>query len=226
MKNRISHLLLLLFVSFVKAEESKKQKNHPAIDRVVNWAEAFQKGEVTDKNRVFSEKDVVALKQMGSFQNFQKGLSAGILKEKGNLTFLPEKDSPSSGMLYRGDQQFLPMKQVDQRWKLDAISLFKMVAADAREATAVQDMLALKSNLEMYKNVGGHYPSSKQGLMALLKRPTTAPRPRRWVQMIDKKAALKDPWGNLYQYSLKDGKPKILSLGPDGKASDDDITDK
>ena len=105
MKNRIPRLLLLLFASFVKAEESKKQKNHPAIDRVINWAEAFQKGEVTDKNRVFSEKDMVGLKQMGSFQDFQKGLSAGILKEKGNLAFLPENDSPSCGMLFRGERR-------------------------------------------------------------------------------------------------------------------------
>ena len=78
--------------------------------------------------------------------------------------------------------------------------------------------------LERYRINAGHYPSDKQGLMALFKKPTTEPIPRRWVQIVAKIEAFKDPWGNPYRYQLTDGKPVISSLGPDGKVSEDDIS--
>ena len=82
---------------------------------------------------------------------------------------------------------------------------------------------------EAYKNIGGKYPSTSQGLEALLKRPQSSPRPRDWVQALDDEEALFDPWDTKYKYeypgSKNPSRPEIISAGPDKQfGSEDDMS--
>ncbi|MDA7919306.1 type II secretion system protein GspG, partial [Akkermansiaceae bacterium] len=99
----------------------------------------------------------------------------------------------------------------------------------AEEATAAGDMASFLGALQAYKNIGGMYPSTSQGLEALKKRPQSSPQPRDWVQALADEEALLDPWDTKYKYkypSSKDpSRPEIISAGPDKQfGSEDDIS--
>ena len=85
---------------------------------------------------------------------------------------------------------------------------------------------SLKSNLDLYKMNGlKGYPTTEQGLQALVEKPTTEPIPEDWIQML-KPVKLLDPWGNPYTYyfpgTKNPNKPEIISSGPDGVFGNDD----
>jgi general secretion pathway protein G len=107
-----------------------------------------------------------------------------------------------------------------------AIYSMGKIKDSAAISTADQDMKSFESNLEMYKNLGGMYPTTSQGLEALLKKPADSPRPRRWNQSLDDEEALFDPWGNKYKYEYPGkqdpSRPEIISGGPDGEFGTDD----
>lgn len=91
------------------------------------------------------------------------------------------------------------------------------------EATKVQ-MKAIKDALEQYKLDNGFYPTTEQGLRALVEKPTTPPVPQRWRQYLDKLP--KDAWDRDFIYmSPGVGRPfELRSMGPDGKeGTEDDI---
>ena len=73
-----------------------------------------------------------------------------------------------------------------------AIYSMGRIKDSAAVSTSRQDMTSFSSALEAYKNIGGKYPSTSQGLEALLKRPQSSPRPRDWVQALDDEEALFD----------------------------------
>ena len=91
------------------------------------------------------------------------------------------------------------------------------------EATKVQ-MKAIKDSLEQYKLDNGNYPTTEQGLRALVEKPNTPPVPTRWRQYLDKLP--KDAWGNDFIY-ISPGVQRsfeLRSLGPDGReGTEDDI---
>lgn len=91
------------------------------------------------------------------------------------------------------------------------------------EATKVQ-LKALKDALEQYKLDNGFYPTTEQGLKALVERPATPPTPQRWRQYMDK--VPKDAWDREFLY-MSPGVSRsfeLRSLGPDGKeGTEDDI---
>jgi len=112
-----------------------------------------------------------------------------------------------------------------------AIYSMGKIKGSAAIGTADQDMKSFESNLEQYKNIGGTYPSTSQGLEAFFKKPTDAPRPRRWIQTIDKEEALFDPWDTKYKYAYPGSKdpsrPEIISAGPDKQfGSEDDMSNQ
>lgn len=93
------------------------------------------------------------------------------------------------------------------------------------------DMKSFEANLEQYNNIGGTFPSTSQGLEALYKKPTDAPRPRRWTQTIKSEDGLLDPWGTKYKYQYPgtqdETRPEIISAGPDKKfGTDDDMSNQ
>jgi general secretion pathway protein G len=69
---------------------------------------------------------------------------------------------------------------------------------EARVVKAKQDVLAIQSALDLYKLDNGFYPSSDQGLIALVEKPTSNPTPGDWKQYL--KSLPKDPWGRDYLY--------------------------
>ncbi len=99
----------------------------------------------------------------------------------------------------------------------------------ARKAAAKADIESnLASALDLYELDNGRYPSTEQGLKALIEQPTTAPTPNNWNgPYLKKKTIPKDPWGKDYQYVFPGTHNKedydLASLGPDAVESDDDI---
>lgn len=80
------------------------------------------------------------------------------------------------------------------------------------------DFPSISSALRTYKINAGHYPSTEQGLQALVERPTIPPFPDDWIQIMTKVPT--DPWRNEYRYRcFPEGSPhpfELISNGPDG----------
>ena len=88
---------------------------------------------------------------------------------------------------------------------------------EARRVAAKQDVAAIVQALKLYRLDNGGYPSTEQGLVALVQRPTTNPQPNNWKQGGYLERLPKDPWGTDYQYlnpGVK-GEIDVFSLGAD-----------
>ena len=96
----------------------------------------------------------------------------------------------------------------------------------AREQKAVIDVGSLETALGMYRSQNYNYPSTEQGLEALVEQSEIEPVPRRFPDGGFLKRLPQDPWGNDYQLLNpgEHGKMDVFSMGPDGEAdTDDDI---
>ncbi len=93
----------------------------------------------------------------------------------------------------------------------------------ARIVKVKQDLLAIQSALDLYKLDNGMYPTTDQGLQALVKKPTTSPVPQNWKAEGYLQQLPNDPWGQEYQYLNTDEKLRIFSYGPKGKEGDSQI---
>jgi general secretion pathway protein G len=87
----------------------------------------------------------------------------------------------------------------------------------ARMVKVKQDLMAVQSALDLYKLDNGFYPSTDQGLEALVKKPSSPPTPSNWKSDGYLQDLPTDPWGELYQYANEDERLKIFSFGPKGK---------
>lgn len=101
----------------------------------------------------------------------------------------------------------------------------------ARITKAESDIKTLESALERYKLDNARYPTTEQGLKALVEKPTTGPEPESWQRGGYIKELPEDPWGNPYRYlgpRDTDGQPRIFTLGRDnrkgGTGPDQDIS--
>lgn len=70
----------------------------------------------------------------------------------------------------------------------------------ARVAKVHNDIRAIEAALNMYRLDNFHYPSTQQGLQALVSRPTGQPEPRNYAREGYLPGLPRDPWGNPYQY--------------------------
>ena len=90
---------------------------------------------------------------------------------------------------------------------------------DARILAAKQDIATLMQALKLYRLDNQRYPTTEQGLQALIARPTNGPQPANWKSggYIDR--LNKDPWGNIYQYMSPGTRSEvdIFSYGADGQ---------
>lgn len=93
----------------------------------------------------------------------------------------------------------------------------------ARIVKAKQDILAIQSALDLYKLDSGFYPSTDQGLQALVSRPTSEPVPRNWKSDGYVQQLPMDPWGQSYQYINDGEKLRIFSYGAKGKDGNSEI---
>jgi general secretion pathway protein G len=92
----------------------------------------------------------------------------------------------------------------------------------ARQQTAATQIKQLASALTFYQMDNGRFPTTDQGLQALVEKPSGAPEPRNYRPggYLDAKSVPKDPWGGAYQY-LSPGQQNpqsfdLWSLGDDG----------
>jgi general secretion pathway protein G len=95
---------------------------------------------------------------------------------------------------------------------------------EAKKTKAAVQIRELTKALEIYRLDNGNYPTTEQGLKALVEKPTLDPLPKKWKQYIDK--IPKDPWGNDYIYISpgNHGAYDLKSNGPDGdEGGEDDI---
>jgi len=90
---------------------------------------------------------------------------------------------------------------------------------EARIVKAKQDIRTLESALNLYKLDNFNYPSTDQGLEALVKQPDGQPEAKHWKKNGYIKKLPKDPWGNDYLYLSpgSHGDFDIISYGSDGR---------
>ena len=91
---------------------------------------------------------------------------------------------------------------------------------------AVSDIVALENALDRYKLDNSRYPTTEQGLEALVTKPQGEPEPRNYKSDGYIKRLPQDPWGGAYQLMSpgEHGKIDVFSMGLDGEAgTDDDI---
>ena len=86
---------------------------------------------------------------------------------------------------------------------------------EARRVAAKADIAALVQALKLYRLDNGFYPTTDQGLLALVQKPATQPVPGNWKPYIERLP--KDPWGTDYQYLQPGvrGEIDVFSLGAD-----------
>lgn len=94
----------------------------------------------------------------------------------------------------------------------------------ARIVKVKQDLSAIQSALDLYKLDNGFYPSTDQGLSALVKKPTSEPIPNSWKSDGYLQQLPTDPWGRDYQYINDNEKLRIFSYGPKGKEGNSEIS--
>jgi len=114
---------------------------------------------------------------------------------------------------------------------LVAPNVFRNVGT-AKSTTAKAQIEMLGGALDQYRLDNGTYPSSDQGLAALMARPVTEPMPTNWNGPYLRKEVPNDPWGRPYIYrnpgENNTNGYDLLSYGADGKpggeGEDADVT--
>ncbi|WP_294000045.1 type II secretion system major pseudopilin GspG [Sphaerotilus sp.] len=89
---------------------------------------------------------------------------------------------------------------------------------EAKVTAARTDVNSLVEALKRYRLDNQRYPTSEQGLQALVAKPTTGPIPPNWKPTLDKLP--NDPWGRPYQFANPGvkGPIDVFSYGADGQA--------
>jgi len=91
---------------------------------------------------------------------------------------------------------------------------------EARVVAARQDIASLLQALKLYRLDNLRYPTTEQGLAALVTRPTLAPVPPNWKPGGYLERLPRDPWGHPYQYLSPGlhGEIDVFSFGADNAA--------
>lgn len=102
----------------------------------------------------------------------------------------------------------------------------------ARVTVAKTDLKTIATALRVYRLDNGDYPTTAQGLQALVEKPTSPPQPASWAADGYLPELPTDPWGNAYVYRSpgQSAAYDLLSLGKDGAEGgedmDADLTDR
>jgi general secretion pathway protein G len=92
---------------------------------------------------------------------------------------------------------------------------------DARRTKAVADMKGIEQALNLYRLDSGGYPTTEQGIEALVTRPTRPPVPKTWNPNGYLDRVPVDPWGNAYVYVSDGTRFTLRSYGADGAEGGD-----
>jgi general secretion pathway protein G len=96
---------------------------------------------------------------------------------------------------------------------------------EARIVAARADIASITQALKLYRLDNTFYPTTEQGLQALVTQPSSPPIPSNWKHGGYLDGLPKDPWGNDYQFlnpGLR-GEIDVFSLGADHKPGGDGI---
>lgn len=96
----------------------------------------------------------------------------------------------------------------------------------ARIVKVKQDLLTLQNAMDLYKLDNGIYPSTEQGLEALVNKPSSAPIPRNYKSEGYLQDIPEDPWGEAYQYRNLGDRARVFSFGPKGREGGEEIDAK
>jgi general secretion pathway protein G len=98
---------------------------------------------------------------------------------------------------------------------------------EARRTKAIVQIRNIESALKLFKLDNGFYPTTEQGLEALVINPTVGEIPKHWKEggYMEKGKVPLDPWGNPFQYlspGINDPDYDLFSLGADGEIGGED----
>ena len=107
-----------------------------------------------------------------------------------------------------------------------AVKMTNVMGTSRRTAT-LRQIDAYKTTLGVYELDNGFYPSTEQGLQALIAQPSSTPAPVHWKgPYLDPPVLRPDPWGHPYIYKNPGQKLPtgydLYSVGPNGVEGDDD----
>src|SRR6476660_3156985 len=94
---------------------------------------------------------------------------------------------------------------------------------EARAVAAKQDIASIMQALKLYRLDNQRYPTTEQGLQALVVKPTSLPIPNNWKNGGYLERLPKDPWGSPYQYLNPGlhGDIDVFSFAADGASGGD-----
>ncbi len=96
----------------------------------------------------------------------------------------------------------------------------------AKPQKAAIDINQIKLALDMYAADNGEYPTTEQGLQALIRMPTSPPEPMNWSGPYVEPTGFLDPWSNAYNYespTTREGYDFVMySYGSDGQEGGED----
>ena len=97
---------------------------------------------------------------------------------------------------------------------------------DAKLVRVSNDIRAIEASLNLYKLDNFNFPSTEQGLQALVSKPSGNPEAKNWKSGGYLRSVPKDPWGNEYQYASpgSSGAPfDLFTYGADGKQGGEEM---
>lgn len=94
---------------------------------------------------------------------------------------------------------------------------------EARVTVAKTDIRTISTALQTYRLDNRTYPTTTQGLAALVERPVSPPVPPNWHAGGYLSELPTDPWGNAYIYRERDGGFELTSHGADGRPGGDEV---
>jgi len=94
---------------------------------------------------------------------------------------------------------------------------------EAKSKIVCIQMKNISNALDMFKMDNGAYPTTTEGLKALIKNPNSEKYPK-YAKTPYLKKLPKDSWGSEYIYTNENGKFNLISLGADKKEGNDDIS--
>lgn len=128
----------------------------------------------------------------------------------------PPDDHYTGKVTFIRSEQGWRVATVDGESKARMAEQRKAEAALATTVRAKQTLNELGTALEFYRLDNKHFPTTQQGLQALILKPTTDPAPIYWKPDGYLKELPLDPWGNPFRYeSAADGAISLLTLGAD-----------
>lgn len=101
-------------------------------------------------------------------------------------------------------------------------------AGDARIKTTKSQIKLLENALDLYRLDNYVYPTTEQGLEALIRKPSSSPEPKNYKAngYLKGNNVPTDAWGNEFLYFMEKGSYEIVSLGADGQeGGEDDAAD-